>query len=168
MFARCVLQHRNAHFRFTHLLSCPQTLRVSAGVSLVTKLKLYLEQVRQRRAAANPLWIEASEGFSPRSARAPVYVCAWMDRCSGSRRLCLSRNSSTTLRRCCLMLRTIGRHMHVCAQAITLVKVNIGLAVLEDIPMAILALLYACSAGHVPRGCMSACKQVHTQYRRQA
>ena len=41
----------------------------------MTKLKLYLEQVRARRAAANPLWIEASEGFSPRSAHAPACVC---------------------------------------------------------------------------------------------
>jgi hypothetical protein len=37
-----------------------------AAFSLLSKIRLYIEQARRRRKEANPLWIETSEGFSPR------------------------------------------------------------------------------------------------------
>ena len=40
-----------------------------AALSLVVKLHMYINQVRKRKAEANPLWVEAVGKFSPRQKK---------------------------------------------------------------------------------------------------
>ena len=98
-----------------------------AVLSLVVKLKLYIKQIRQRKTEANPLWLDAVEEFTPRQQK----VVALQGKLGDTKKVVLLRNA------CLPYQKGLASE-----QAITLVWVNVGLAVCEDIPMLILTLLY--------------------------